>query len=791
MFDYLSFKNEKTLLIVPSKLKNKIREEIMSYNQLLNIKIMSIEEVKNRLFFECTDKAFSTLYFKYKKPLSIINTLLNYLYFIDININYNNDKIDELKAIKIDLLNNNLLKRDSRFIYNLKQYTVKLLGFTFIDKETNFIINELKKYTSVDILEYYLESFNYQLTHAHTLEDELIYVAESISKLLENNVDINNIKLCNISDEYHIYLKRIFKNYNIPINLNEKTSLFSLPLSSIFINLLKENTKEDAIKYLKENYTQYLDYIDKYINILNKYSYIKDINFDLINYELKNTYIKETKKTNAIEVIDIDEIGNSSNHIFVVSCNYNFFPKFYKDEEYLLDFEKDLLKISTSKDKNKYNLNSLKKLIHSSKNIYLSYKDISYFNEYQIADFLDKEHECIYIKNANVSYSENEDKIALTKNLDKEIVDENSILLNSNYEINYLNYNNKFKGFDINLLKIIFDKEPLTISYSSLNNFYTCPFAYLLSNLLNLNIYTDSIYTVIGNIMHRVVENCFQENFDFNSYFEESKNYYLNELKNKNIEFKTSELFFIDNIKSRTLEVVNFLKSNENLTRLNIHEHERYFNFNKTFNGHNIIIKGFIDKIIYQEINNVLYAAIIDLKTGSDMIEPHKFEFGLSLQLPFYTYLLKNNVVSKKGEITFSNASILGIYIHNILNKVNDNKTLKYHGYTLNDLNLLSILDSTYESSTLIDSLGIKKDGNFTKISKLISKEELDELPNLVENKIQEMVNAIFNCDFKILSKHIDGNNVSCEYCKYSSICYKTPKDHIYLTSKKGGNNDA
>ena len=41
MFNYLTFK-DKTLLITPDKLKTKIREEIMSLNTLLNIKIMSI-----------------------------------------------------------------------------------------------------------------------------------------------------------------------------------------------------------------------------------------------------------------------------------------------------------------------------------------------------------------------------------------------------------------------------------------------------------------------------------------------------------------------------------------------------------------------------------------------------------------------------------------------------------------------------------------------------------------------------------------------------------------------------
>ena len=70
MFDYLSL-NKKTLLITPDKLKNKIREEIMSYNSLLNIKIMSISELKKRLFFEPINVTFLTIYQTFNKPLSI------------------------------------------------------------------------------------------------------------------------------------------------------------------------------------------------------------------------------------------------------------------------------------------------------------------------------------------------------------------------------------------------------------------------------------------------------------------------------------------------------------------------------------------------------------------------------------------------------------------------------------------------------------------------------------------------------------------------------------------------
>ena len=90
MFNYLSLK-DKTLLIV----KNKIREEIMSLNTLLNIKIMSINEVKNRLFFSYDNETFYYIYNKYNKPLSIIKTILDYLYYVDTNKIYSSIKINE------------------------------------------------------------------------------------------------------------------------------------------------------------------------------------------------------------------------------------------------------------------------------------------------------------------------------------------------------------------------------------------------------------------------------------------------------------------------------------------------------------------------------------------------------------------------------------------------------------------------------------------------------------------------------------------------------------------------
>lgn len=775
MFNYSIFNNQNVLLITTDKLKNKILKEIMANNTLMNIKLMSISELKEKLFFKPTKEAFTTIYYKYKKPLSIINKLIDYLYYIDLNIDYPNDKINELKEIKKYLLTNNLLKTNSNFIKLLKQYQIKFIGFPIIDKETNFLIDTMKKYQEVEILEYYKDTHTPSLVHLNTLEDEIIYVAESISNLLTNNVDINSIKLANINEEYYFYLKRIFKNYNIPLNINEKISLYSLPLTNTFLSLLKEKDFVTTIDYLKNIYPNYNDYINMYIDILNKYNHLDSLDLSLITYELKNTYLKNNLKNNSINIIDVDEVGCTDDYVFVMSTNYNYFPKIIKDEDYLLDIEKDLLNLSTSKDINNNNKLSILKIIKSSKNIYLSYKDLSYFNEYYKVDYLDI-NETTFNKNILTSYSKNEDKIKLIKNLDHNIKDINTLILNNNYNLNYQNYDSSFKGLSkdtLNLSKFIND---IKISYSNLSTYYECPFKFYINNVLNLNEFEGSIYTIIGKVMHDVVESCFKPDFDFIEAFNQAKERHL-----KDYEGLDSELFFLDNVKDRTLDVVNYLKSHEEFTLLNTHEYEQRVEFEKEYNSHYVTIKGFIDKIISTVIDDITYCAIIDFKTGSDKIEKEKFIYGLNLQLPFYVYLLRND---KK----YHNHEILGLYIHNILNKVNDDSTLKYNGLTLNDFEKIKILDTTYQDSKLIKNLKIYSNGSVNKYAKLISKEEIDSYYQIVEEKIKELVDNIFDCNFKINPKIINNkDDVSCKYCKYAAICYKKDKDYTYLTIKKDG----
>ena len=42
-------------------------------------------------------------------------------------------------------------------------------------------------------------------------------------------------------------------------------------------------------------------------------------------------------------------------------------------------------------------------------------------------------------------------------------------------------------------------------------------------------------------------------------------------------------------------------------------------------------------------------------------------------------------------------------------------------------------------------------------------------------------MNEILQGDFTINPKIYDGKNISCEFCNFKDICYKSQKDIIYL----------
>ena len=191
---------------------------------------------------------------------------------------------------------------------------------------------------------------------------------------------------------------------------------------------------------------------------------------------------------------------------------------------------------------------------------------------------------------------------------------------------------------------------------------------------------------------------------------------------------------------------------------------------------------------MYQEQNNKLVLAVVDYKTGNTNIDLKYLDYGLYMQLPIYLYLLKKS--SK-----FSHATIAGFYIEQILHDIpNISKksleetrkdNLKLQGYTNSDEDIIALIDDKYLEGNIIKGLKAKKDGTLNNY-KVLSNEEMDNLTNIVDEKIDEVINNIKKGNFPINPKIIKNKLDSCKYCSFKDICFKTKDDEIII----GGEED-
>ena len=768
-----------SILIIPNNTKEKILKELNK--KTLNIKIMSLKELIKKYTFDYNEKTIYHLMKKESIKYDIAKNYIENIYYIENKI-YNNIKLDKLVEIKKYLEENNLLIYDNLFKNYIKNKKIYIYNKS-INKYQEKILNEIKKESEVIILNKNYNDYTPEIHEFSNITEEITFVAEKICELIDNKININKIKLINVKEDYINEIKKIFKFYNIPININKK-NIYGTKIIQDFLNNI-DNNIEKTLNYIQQTYNLKNEtnnkIYNKLINILNEYTWCdnyKEIKELLIN-KLKNTSLEE-KLDNAIETTNLENITDE--YTFILGFNQGIIPKIYKDEDYIDDLTKQILNIDTSIEKNMIEKQNTIKLIKNIKNCIITYKLKTPFSSFYPSSIIEefkteviKEH-----KFNNITYSETLDKINLTKKIDNlikyNIKDELLETLYSNYEIPYNTYNNKYTKINKNnLLNYINNK--LLLSYSSMDNYYHCAFKYYINNILKLNPYEETFYTKIGTLFHNVLEKSLKNNDDYKKYWDEHVN---------NLELSNKEKFFIDNLEETCKFTVETIKKQLEYISLDKTKYEEkiFINKDKTTK---ITFMGIIDKLMYKEELDKTLVAVIDYKTGNTNIDLNKTIYGLSMQLPIYLYLAQNSGLK--------NVKIAGFYLQNIINKENDENNLKLNGYSTSKKDILEQFDSSYENSNLIKSMRTKSDGDFYSYSKTLNEIEINNLIKLVDKKIEEAADNILEANFDINPKKINGINIGCEYCTFKDICFKKENDTIYLKEQDykeflGGENE-
>lgn len=777
-----------SILIIPNQLKENILIKINSYTQLFNFKIMSLEDFKKKYYFDYTTESICFIMKKYNFDYEFCLEILEYMYSIDEFSEYTEEKLNFLTQIKKQLINNNLLIFDNIFKKIIKNRTIYIYGYDYIDN----ISKKMLENSNVEAIKKQNENYNHNVYEFETIDDEVKFVAGKICELIINKVPINKIKIIKPGSEYIQIIKRIFKIFNLPINLNNNY-LISTEIVAKFLNFLDKDITKTLNKIKnsmnKNNELEQIEY-NQIINICNKYNWCD--NFieikEALIYEFKHTEIEIPKLTNVIEFVSLNNnVFEDDEIIFLLGFNQNNYPKTYKNDDYLNDDLKSLIDLETTTTKNIINYNTLIDKLKNIKNIYISYKLKTPFNTYYKSQIIDDlKLNIIKSPHNKEHYSKLNDQLNLAVQLDNyfkygEKAEELELLLNNYQDINYHIYNNQYTKINENSFRKYLQNN-LLLSYSSINNFYRCGFRYYMENILKLQITNNDFTLFIGNLFHYILSKMYNEKFNLEFDFQ---NYVNNNYKIQNYK----EKYFIEKLKQELKFIIETIKQQDQYTSFDQYLFEEVIKIDLSKDNYNITFKGIIDKVMYKKNNEETLISIIDYKTGNPNLNLNNIIYGLDMQLCIYAYL------SSKMK-TFANPKLVGIYLQKILNNeinivknkdylTQKKENLKLQGYSTNNESILKQFDKTYEDSNLIKGLKIGNNG-FYAYSKIFDQAMLNSLLQITENNIKNSRDKILNREFYINPKRIGIKNlIGCEHCQYKEICFMTEENIINLKEYK------
>lgn len=749
---------------------------IKKIDKLINVKVITLSELKRKYYFDYDNKAIYFVSNKYNCIPEIAKIYIENIYYLK---DIDNEKINFLKDIKNDLDTNNLLTYNNLFKEFLKGKEIVLYNLKYTDKFYKNIFKELEEYSKVTIYNDEDNSTVKELYRANNSEEEIAFVCSKITKLIKSGVNINNIKLANVKSDYEFIIRKTFKLFNIPINLPSFETIKSTSLVIKFKELYNSDINE-TIEKLKEfiNTKEENDIFKSIINVVNTYLWANDFLLvkGMVFNDIDNIKTPREKLKNAVEVIEFKkELVTDEDYVFLIGYNEGVIPANYKDEDYLSDSIKEKLGLSTSFELNENAMNETKDNIRNIKNLIVTYPSHNLSSEIYISSSYEKD--LFEEKELNISFNESNayNKLKLVSEKDENskfgTITDNLLKLSSHYkDMKYNNYDNKYKMIDKTKIKEFF-KDGLTLSYTSINDYYMCSFRYYLNYILKVNKFEDTFEATVGSIFHKILSMCFDHDIDIIRTYE-------TEIENSNYEFNESEKFFLSILKDELVLIIETIKNQLSYTQLtnSMYEKKIVIDVDKDLQ---IRFKGFVDKILYNEFNGKTVVAIIDYKTGNPNLNINNTIYGLEMQLPVYIYLIKNEIKDVK---------IGGFYLQKILNNTTDKEkrldSLKLQGYTNSDLDYIDKVDSSFNDSKVIKSLRTSSKG-FYYYSKMINDEEIDILYNVVDSKIKEASMSILDSKFDINPKEMNNENIGCSFCKYKDICFMKPKDTVKLKEVK------
>lgn len=724
-----------------------------------DVKIISKEDIFSEVYGKIGNDEIAQLLLS-DLDINQIKEIYRFIPFA--NSDSENIKVHSLYEYNKDLKEKGFLKENPYFFYLLKDKEIEIIGYSEDDAELKAVLEKLgfsykfsyglDKYKKHNVIKY------------KNLLLESLDLLNNIAAQIKKGKKPNDIYIYTNNKNLLSFLKQSHKSFNVPINFSDSV-VFSNTNSGK--SLMEAIDNSESLDEIKDWVAKKID--DTFKNDLLKL--IEDNEYDfldfskekeLLKYVISSFRIRPEKYDNAVKIIS-KPIFIENATIFVPAFVQGSFPTVFKDNEYISDKEKVILGLNDSKVSTKISYWENITFFDSNNEFCFSYSS-EYLNEtFSVSPILtflgysEKENSI-----PSVFYSEDYRIYIQTIyfdlfNIFKKRTSEYESL--KDFKIDYKTYDNSFTK--VNHFN---DKTDLVHSYTSISEYYECPFKYYLNNVLRVNKEDYGFGATIGKICHKVFEHMFDDGFDFDSCFNKFVSKY---------ELNALEVLIINALKDQVKKAVHVFL---------LHRYQ-YMAASYVKNEQTSVIEidertKLLGRMDATYVINNEYLTIIDYKSGDkDSVSLTDIDYGLCLQLPIYACLSRHDKELSKYKIG-------GLYLQKFIDKsyaykIKDDAMfrpiLKLDGLSNIDYKYLENFDYTFRdnmASQFISALTKKKDGGLKASPKQLSDSEFEQLADKAENLVKEADKKIRNNEFNI-APLIKGTTFSaCQYCPNKDICF-------------------
>lgn len=737
----------------------------------------------------------------------------------------------------------------------------------FIDEEKDLSQNILVKYI-LSIIDIFSNNWSY--------ESMFNYIKTGFLEIDKNDI----FELENYCIKYGIKGKKWYEEdfkYGEDeeiAKMNELRLKIVVPLIELKNNIIKNRTVKQISKELymfliKNNVFETIDKRKEYLqsineqDIANEYEASKKIvvslldeivliledekitfdNYkDLLKIGFLNSSLKNIPAT--LDQVIVGDVDRSRSHkvkaIFIIGLNDGVFPSVNKDEGFLNDEDREILKqnnleIAKSTKEQLYEdqFNIYKAFTIAEEKLFLSYPSTDRESKALRPSIIVSKIKKINPKLVEISdlSSENGDILTASNTFDElllnirkyndgETIDDiwfnvyNLYKQNEEWEkilneaIKGLKYTNKAENIKKEYIEKLYGST-LKTSVSRLEQYKKCPFSFYLKYGLNVSEKDTGKLAPIdtGSFMHDVIDEFFdtikQRDIMLKDITKDEIKQIVNRIIEEKLSLKKNYIFtstpkFIvltNKLKKVILQSIEYIVYQLSVSNFEILGNEISFADGGEYkpitlnleDGRKIEITGKIDRVDIAKMSDGKYIRIIDYKSSAKNIELNQVVAGLQIQLLTYMdAMTRAEDVLPAGVLYFN---LLEPFIKKDKNLTDEQieeeikKQFKMKGLVLADINIIKMMDNKLDKGySNILPVYIDKEGSLSENrSSIASKEDFEKMQKYINRLIKQISKEILSGNIEIKPCYdMKTKNTPCAYCKYKSICKFNTNENEY-----------